>query len=442
MLRPAALPMFLGRMPGRHEPLVVSATVVLVFVLLFSVISLAAAGSDGAALVRVAPSISDTAATIAAPGATTNPTVTAHSDDRPSETGSSGALTVAISSNLTWGPLTVPQAIHFQGGVKDARATPGSPLWNFGDGSSASGTWDPTHEYIITGAFLVALIVTDSLGRTATGTYTVDVGNNSSGFWGWPDAEVSASPMVGAAGTTVSFYPPSWPGIPQDYNWSFGDGAWSSEAQPNQTFAPGTYTVRLVEVAGFYNASDDLVWSNATFEATVVALPTSAPLMVSVNSSFAYYTGNCPSDFGYADSFVSDVAGVTASMTYQWDWGDGSTSLVGGTALHDYRSGGSPYMGLTVTDASGDVATAGAPVIPPGVNPGGPECSVGPLTDGPEPSFYGLVGAEGYAILAGILSGVIAGALVVVLHLRRKKRPPAPPESSTSLGANEPPATR
>ncbi len=57
--------------------------------------------------------------------------------------------------------------------------SPGAPAsaysWNFGDGSSPSNAFAPSHTYLRAGAFLVTLTVTDGAGRTGTATMTVTV---------------------------------------------------------------------------------------------------------------------------------------------------------------------------------------------------------------------------------------------------------------------------
>ncbi len=59
-----------------------------------------------------------------------------------------------------------------------ATATGTAPLayaWNFGDGTTSTGTLYPTHSYQTAGTYTATLTVTDALGIPATSTVTVTV---------------------------------------------------------------------------------------------------------------------------------------------------------------------------------------------------------------------------------------------------------------------------
>jgi PKD repeat protein len=119
-------------------------------------------------------------------------------------------------------------------------------LWDFGDGTSATGV-TPTHQYEGIGNYLVRLTVTDNQGRTnqsAAQTVTVVAGEG-------PTATFVFSPTAPVAGQAVFFNgTQSAAGTGHrivSYRWSWGDGkASSSGSSVSHTFtAPGTYVVVL-----------------------------------------------------------------------------------------------------------------------------------------------------------------------------------------------------
>jgi outer membrane protein OmpA-like peptidoglycan-associated protein/outer membrane protein W len=138
--------------------------------------------------------------------------------------------------------LTVGQTGSFTASVNDAVASPPlSYLWDFGDGSTASGL-TVSHSYATAGSYTVTFTATNS-GSTDTGTCTVSV---------IAPAEIVT---ITANKTTVSICDAD-PSIrfsanvrgdaPLSYRWDFGDGQTSGDTSPSHTYASvGTYTVTL-----------------------------------------------------------------------------------------------------------------------------------------------------------------------------------------------------
>ena len=70
------------------------------------------------------------------------------------------------------------QVVSFNGGFLDTGILDTHTIaWDFGDGSSSTGTLTPTHVFIDDGTFTVTLSVTDNDGDTGTDTLTVGVNN-------------------------------------------------------------------------------------------------------------------------------------------------------------------------------------------------------------------------------------------------------------------------
>ncbi len=120
-----------------------------------------------------------------------------------------------------------------------------SYAWNFGDGTTASGTLNPTHTYQNPGTYTAQLTVTDALGIPATSSLIVTVNDVA------PTVSLT-SPTSGAAGTALGFAATGADISPADqaagftYTWNFGDGGTATGASPSHTYASaGTYTVSV-----------------------------------------------------------------------------------------------------------------------------------------------------------------------------------------------------
>lgn len=116
--------------------------------------------------------------------------------------------------------------------------------WAFGDGTT-SDERNPQHRYAANGAYDVSLTVTDSAGHQDTATKRVVVGNAA------PRAEFVFAPSSPSVEDAVKFLDqstdPDGPDDIKSWNWSFGDGATSTERHPSHKYqAKGTYQVTLV----------------------------------------------------------------------------------------------------------------------------------------------------------------------------------------------------
>jgi cytochrome c len=166
-----------------------------------------------------------------------------------------------------------------------------------------------------------------------------------------PTAEPLVSPREGSAPLYVHFEArASDPdGDQLTYAWDFGQSELpadeSSEAHAHVTYAdPGTYTATL-EVSdgrgGVYEDEFEIVVTGAAPRVEATATPTSgrAPLVVT-------FAGTAEDDQGGA-------------LTYQWDFGDGTTSAAGPkpAASHTYTEPGTFRAVLTATDPDGNTGT-------------------------------------------------------------------------------------
>lgn len=138
--------------------------------------------------------------------------------------------------------------------------------WNFGDGTTASGT-TTSHTFTRAGLFIVTLTVTDQYGVTGTATRQVII-------WDYPVAIMSATPTTGRGPLTVAFdgsasTSEGW--ALQSYAWDFGDGTTATGPTASHTYAaPGRY------IAGL-SIKNVLGWGSSAYQTINVTEPMAPP---------------------------------------------------------------------------------------------------------------------------------------------------------------------
>jgi len=198
--------------------------------------------------------------------------------------------------------------------------------WDFGDGSDSTQQ-NQTHTYSRAGNYNVRLTVNNPNG-TDSKFATVTV---------LPQPVFSASPTSGKTPHSVSFTDQST-GSPASWNWTFGDGTYSTEKNPVHTYRkPGKYSVTLtLNETGNRTAvtkSSYITVSNG-FEAPVAAYSASAT------------SGKAP----LTVSFTDESTGSPTSR--KWTFGDGTYST-GEKPVHTYSKAGLYSVTLTASNADG-----------------------------------------------------------------------------------------
>ncbi|WP_295817683.1 PKD domain-containing protein [uncultured Microbacterium sp.] len=260
-------------------------------------------------------------------------------------------LTGALSKTVTVAPNQAPTAafsptidhlaLSVDGSAShDSDGSIAAFAWDFGDGTSASGT-NAAHTYAAPGDYTVRLTVTDNDGMTGTMTRVVTasaVPNQppTAAFTETTDflsVSVDASASTDPDGSIASFA------------WDFGDGSTGAGATASHVYtSAGTYTVSLV------TTDDKGATTTASHAITVVA---DQPPVA------AFVTGVTDLRVAVDATGSTDPDGSIAS--YTWDFGDG-TSATGATAVHDYAAAGSYTISLTVADDHGATSAQTAPV--------------------------------------------------------------------------------
>jgi PKD repeat protein len=123
-------------------------------------------------------------------------------------------------------------------------------------------------------------------------------------------------------------------------HWAFGDGTSSTTINNNHTFsANGTYVVVLT--------INDSTNSNLCFDYFLdTIIVTGVPSPAQCAAGFVMYPDTTTGDITVVNSSTG------TSLTYLWDFGDGSTSTLQ-TPSHTYTTSGPFYLCLTVDDGVG-----------------------------------------------------------------------------------------
>ena len=188
-------------------------------------------------------------------GGTFTVTMTVTSDNRQSST-SSRTITIsttlpATAANFTFSPTApgVNQDVVFTvgGAGGPGQGNPGNPVqgasyfWDFGDGTSGSGT-PVTHRYGRGGTFVATLRVTSDAGLTATTSRQITVSTTLPAG----SANFVFSPTDPHTDDVVFFNALSSTLANGTYSWDFGDGSGGTGATPTHSYTnQRTYTVTL-----------------------------------------------------------------------------------------------------------------------------------------------------------------------------------------------------
>ncbi|HEV8361733.1 MAG TPA: PKD domain-containing protein [Candidatus Thermoplasmatota archaeon] len=228
---------------------------------------------------------------------------------------------------------TTHDAVQFADESKDLDGRIVAWHWDFGDGQQ-SDAQHPAHRFAANGPYNVTLTVKDDDGATDQAARVLEVRNQP------PSARFSWLPAQPTSGQTVQFHDDSTDvdGAIVARSWDFGDGARSSEAEPQHAFLRKGPRRVILEVT-----DDD---GAATKYEAVVDVRNAPPIA-------SFRVSPDPPAEGQAAKFVdtsSDPDGRVLERT--WSFGDGSVSNQA-EPEHTYALGGNITVALTVTDDDG-----------------------------------------------------------------------------------------
>ena len=221
--------------------------------------------------------------------------------------------------------------------VTFADSSTGSPTawnWNFGDGATSTQK-NPVHTYSSAGNYTVTLTVTNAAGsNTATKSNYITAVTAAQ----LPVINCWGSPRSGNAPLNVYFKDNST-GSPTAWNWSFGDGTYSTLQSPKHTYsAAGSYTIKLTVT----NAAGSVT---ATKNNYIIVTGTS------VQTPVADFSGNITSGNAPLSVSFTDVSTGTPTA-WNWSFGDGTYSTTR-NPVHTYSTAGNYTVALTVSNAAG-----------------------------------------------------------------------------------------
>lgn len=231
------------------------------------------------------------------------------------------------------------ETLTFTGGGSDPGGGPMTYSWAFGDGDVATGQ-NVTHSYPKQGTYTVTLTVMDSDGLTDTDTCTATITNVDPVAGLTSNHTTEEGDVIGFYGTTTTDTPSDLPLLV--YIWDFGDGTTGAGSMVSHAYRDeGTYTVTLTVT------DDDLAVDTAIMTFVV----DNAVPVASIDSV------TCPDDPILSGDIITFVGsgtdkGVDDTLTYGWDFDDGTTATTA-TAAHAFSSSGTYSVELTVTDNDG-----------------------------------------------------------------------------------------
>jgi len=298
-------------------------------------------------------------------------------------------------------------------------------LWDFGDGKGSGWTNVPTatHTYTKGGGVLVKFTVKDDDGATDIQQLSITITNPA------PvvkiDSELKKAPnedevvqFHGSATDTASDM------AKLSYVWDLGDGTNATGPYANHSYPQAkTYTVTLT-------VTDD---EGAKGTASVQITPVNVKPVAKVTANKT--TVKVKETISVSSNGSTDTKFDLATLTFSWNFGDGSTST-DMNPTHIYTTAGPKTVTLTVTDNDGATAAQTVAITVQAAGGGG---GGGGGDDG-----KGGVSNLLIALLV-VLVVVVVVILVLVMFLRKKKAakadaPPMavarPPDAPTTLPEN------
>ena len=274
------------------------------------------------------------------------------SDDGAAASTSSAIITVnnlspsIVQASIPSGPHNEGSAVLFSVQASDPGADVLSYLWDFGDGSPVASGEQVQHSFPDQGTYNLSLTVSDGDGGSDQLTTNIDV--------------LNVAPLISALGGNTSGLEAqtlNWTAQVTDPGssdvvtglWDFGDGSpVTSGLSASHAYADdGSYTLSFQA-----NDSD----GGSSSETLTVIVSNEGPSITSLLVS----NGNEGETLSFAGTAV-DAGNDT--LTYSWDFGDGSPGATGSTVSHAYSDDGHFSVSLTVSDEDNGSATALAPVL-------------------------------------------------------------------------------
>jgi PKD repeat protein len=255
-----------------------------------------------------------------------------------------------VSTSSTPSSPATGLPIQFSAGAQDPDKGPiAGWAWDFNeDGIVDSTSQNPTYPgYATPGDHVVKLVVTDHDHERTTDERIVHVhvGNRAPLV-----ANLHAQPLSARIGHPAAFQcdcsdPDADPRLasPLSYDWDFGDGSTHSAApRPSHSYlTTGVHTVKLTvtDDQGARATNTMTVRSHAGNEPPAVSGPSTLTATSRVATTLT--------------AIAVDDATAPTSLTYDWNFGDGTAHGTNATPSHTYGTAGDYVVKLKVTDGEG-----------------------------------------------------------------------------------------
>lgn len=242
------------------------------------------------------------------------------------------------SSNFTGTPLSgcSPLIVSFQ---DQSTGSPTSWSWNFGNGNTSS-LQNPTATYFTPGTYTVTLVATN-----ANGSNTL-VRSNYITVWEPPTVNFSANFVSGCFPLRVQFTDLSTPGAGStnvSWAWDFGNGVTSTLQNPEAIYT----------TAGNFNVT--LRVTNDKGCSRVISRPNYIAVAAGVTAGFTYTQPTvcrAPANITFTNTSTGP-----ATLSYEWDFGDGSPISTATNPTHTFLTNGSFTVRLIARSSAGCVDT-------------------------------------------------------------------------------------
>lgn len=192
--------------------------------------------------------------------------------------------------------------------------------WDFGDGTT-SNLRTPYKSFTTPGTYAVRLTITTAAGCTATFSSSVSLSSR-------PTAGFTATPRITCPSSNVSFTDTSRGTITR-WEWLFGDGGRSSEANPIHQYND-TGWMRVTLIVSNNNCSDTMTVDRYIY----------------VNPPIARFTDSFSCANKGERFFTNNSIGA---LTWKWYFGDGDSSTTYSPS-HRYAASGNYTVRLVVAD--------------------------------------------------------------------------------------------
>jgi len=238
------------------------------------------------------------------------------------------------SADFTWAP-NIPTIYTYQKltFIDNSANGPTYRYWDFGNGGYSTDL-TPEFAYIDAGTYTVRLTAANCAGSSIA-SKDITISRSPSYVF------LSGTPQTGSAPLKVVFNSEGTTPPPESWNWSFGDGKFSEESNPQHTYdESGSFTVIL-------NVIQDDETNTEVLQNYINVAP--QPPHAGFTASRTNRTDGAPLLVQFNDTSTNDP------NRWSWNFGDGGTSY-SQNASHTYLTNGTYTVSLTAIN-SAPVAT-------------------------------------------------------------------------------------